>query len=582
MTFNSKEEVPITGEVEKSMLDQVLKKTGYLCSDCSFENKLFKGSFKEPFSEEYLLVSKYHGPMASSGIFIGLFNKDKSLMAAENLGGGTHSLSDFRIYDCNNKGLSLFLMDYRGCSNGSPFCSVNDSLYSFNEKEAYVFQRVIGEEGFVDIGNDGIDLYKWKLFDYSSKSSYDSAGNSINEENCKKNGCKEYWEYSPYTRSYLLLDDKLVYNKESCMFEKDNGVASAFDNFIAPDNPIEKEDKKLTDEQVKELMKAEKVVWNDSPRCVDVILSGDGFKTESDCTGPVPPDSCLDSTYKAVSFGEEYRVRKCQKPTTADIFEDDHFLDKEIILSNITDLATYYTDHDRLDNGLSPEKVTFLLLANKIMSYSKDSRYYYTDQLSASGAILFYWQDYPNPSVKVLSADISNNIAIVKYVIPSWGKEEKSLVLKFDGKNWRADFVLGDMENYLRLDVKELNDDWSYVYVNNSSDNTSCGYENLVLINEKEKRFEYVFNTRTNYNGGMGCLNPDFKYDPENEILYFGRSYEFCMSSYYQYDLKIGKLSEMDDNLVGFDVREVDLEKLAEKQCFTDYFDKFKSYHIDK
>jgi hypothetical protein len=102
----------------------------------------------------------------------------------------------------------------------------------------------------------------------------------------------------------------------------------------------------------------------------------------------------------------------------------------------------------------------------------------------------------------------------------------------------------------------------------------------MILINEKEKEIRYVFDTKINY-GGISCLNNYFKYDKNNKVLYFQRSYEFCIGTYYKYDIKTGELSEMDDGLVGFD-RETALGLLAEDNCFTKYFDNFKSFSLGK
>jgi hypothetical protein len=220
--FQASTEVFLPDDLKKTMISKVEEKLGYKIEygDSYFENKLFKGSFKKPFAEEYLLVAKYTGPMVSSGIFFGLFDIDKNLIAVGKIGGGSHSFSDFNVYNCNKNGLNLIFAEYMACSNGSPYCFKTISLNSFNDDGFYDFQKVIEQNKTETVVQGGeISVYKWKEFDYSDKASYDDSEAAINEENCKKIGCRRYWYYPPYAKGYLLFDRKLAYNENSCMFE---------------------------------------------------------------------------------------------------------------------------------------------------------------------------------------------------------------------------------------------------------------------------------------------------------------------------------------------------------------------------
>ncbi|MFA5080396.1 MAG: hypothetical protein WC472_02100 [Candidatus Paceibacterota bacterium] len=452
-TFSKPIEVSLSEELEKTMISQMVKKLGYeiKCEYCYFENKLFKGSFKEPFSEEYLLMLNYSGPMASSGIFVGLFNKDNSLITAYSFGGGSHSFTDFGIYDCNKKGLSLVFADYKGCSNGSPFCSANASLYSFNNETFYPAQQIINQEKVeIEVQGNEISIYKWKTVDYPDETSYKAAETTINEKNCKKVGCKNYWQYPPYTRAYLLFDQKLVYNEDSCMFEADKELVSTFNNVVIENKDTKKEEGKMTDEEIKKLLGGERVIWNDSPRCVDIIYSDYGAIGEKECifyslaNRKSYEESCIKSSYKTISF-KGNQIRKCQAYTVEDVFSNDYFLDKDIAFTNLINMSSYYKEHNVINNGLSPEQVAFLIVSNKIYSLSSLSkenlRYYYTKRLFDSEEDFMRWQDTPTKvTVRVMKTEISGNTATVKVFPGEW--DSFSLVLKFDGNNWGVDSEL--------------------------------------------------------------------------------------------------------------------------------------------
>ncbi len=131
-----------------------------------------------------------------------------------------------------------------------------------------------------------------------------------------------------------------------------------------------------------------------------------------------------------------------------------------------------------------------------------------------------------------------------------------------------------------------LEGDWYYVYKDyNKETYPYCGFQNLLLINKEKKEIVYAFDRDFDY-GGMSCLGKYFKFDKENQVLYFIRSYEFCMGTYYSFDLKTLKLSEMQEQskkkVTSEGVIDFNIEEAAQDECFIPYFKNFKLFPIEK
>jgi hypothetical protein len=209
-------EVLLSNDMKEKFLEIANQKLGYEYYDAT-EARLFKGSFIEPFSEEYLLTLGVEGVGAYSIIYFGIFDKDNNLLMADSIGGGTHSFASFNLYKCNNKGVNLLLLYFKGCSNGSPFCNIVLDLDNFTNNGFSHYQNIFSNKGIVKIEKNRIDIYKWKIYDYSSLEDYEKS--VVKESDCKEPECIDYWEYSPYTKSFLLFDRSLNYNENECIFK---------------------------------------------------------------------------------------------------------------------------------------------------------------------------------------------------------------------------------------------------------------------------------------------------------------------------------------------------------------------------
>lgn len=214
-------EVFLSQENQDKMIHKMENELGYLIRSegMAVEGRLFKGSFQKSFQEGYLLIIEDNSAsMTYAVLFLGLFDKNMELINVAKIGGITHSLINYTFYSCNKNGLNLILVEYLGCSNGAPFCKNITALKSFNDEGIYDVQELINSDYASNkFLGEKMEFYQWKLFEYSGDS-YDESDLLVNKEECIKKGCKDYWFYEPYMKSYLLLDKKMAYDNNACKF----------------------------------------------------------------------------------------------------------------------------------------------------------------------------------------------------------------------------------------------------------------------------------------------------------------------------------------------------------------------------
>ena len=104
-----------------------------------------------------------------------------------------------------------------------------------------------------------------------------------------------------------------------------------------------------------------------------------------------------------------------------------------------------------------------------------------------------------------------------------------------------------------------LDGDWYYIYEYLNKEINECGFDNLVLINKKEKGVVYIFDRKVNY---FNCLKNYFNFDKDNQALYLIRSNDSSVDN-YGFDLKTLKLIKAKEYLGTNNSKEV--SKFAQK-----------------
>lgn len=268
--------------------------------------------------------------------------------------------------------------------------------------------------------------------------------------------------FSSYPQKSDIAYDKNRMKMVSDGVEKRmNEVAIEFIDVVKGFEITEKELLDLGNEDLKKMLGAESIV-NRTVNCIDFTISEDDFHdkrtkyeifSDYELTLEEPYDDYIlynDMTEFNKTIFDDY-LGFCKKSYFNSIFSEQFFINKFVNISKIPNLEDLFKKYNKSNNNLSPEQMTFLIVAKNILMLDGfDRENYLTNRFreeikkcSIVGCLAnleMAAQDYPASfyTPKIGKAIIQDNKAVVNVFFRDGLKKFNFI---FEDNNWRLDLT---------------------------------------------------------------------------------------------------------------------------------------------